>query len=446
MRYDLHMSVPPPDTPASAVTGRGLVLAPRGSHALTTAYSRYLVRCHEAFLGLPSQLPARLAVAAAPVTAFVRTLASRDARSTLVLYASPTIGTPLQCVRLREALPELATRIDAGVSSVTPHVLLEATVRGLLADGQAFAWPATPPLSSVGLGLVFHAPEGSTELRFESGRVLALRADRTVAGSITLADGAVRGFRVEAPYTRVGDVTRLATVDHNPIASFEAHPDKRGNPVDLGGRSVNDWVSALEAAFALVEAYLPELYAEVRWLLHELIPVGCDAEKHLSASYREAIGTVYLTLHPSVLTMTEALVHEFQHNKLNLAAYGTEFIENAYEPLYVSPVRPDPRPLWGILLAVHAFLPVAVLYRRMRDAGDARASQYDGFTRRLAEVDRKNHEGMQMLRENARWTPSGRALFDELDVLDRAHTSERSSAVSEFTRTGVDVDVDVDVK
>ena len=69
------------------------------------------------------------------------------------------------------------------------------------------------------------------------------------------------------------------------------------------------------------------------------------------------------------MIMTEAIIHEFQHNKFNVSAYSAEYLTNAFHPLYKSPVRPDPRPLWGILLAVHAFLPVAELYRRMRDAG-----------------------------------------------------------------------------
>ena len=86
---------------------------------------------------------------------------------------------------------------------------------------------------------------------------------------------------------------------------------------------------------------------------------------------------MYLTLHPNVMTMTEAVVHEFQHNKFNVASDSVEYLENAFHPLYQSPIRPDPRPLWGILLAVHAFLPVAELYRRMRDAGHPFAARPD---------------------------------------------------------------------
>jgi len=164
----------------------------------------------------------------------------------------------------------------------------------------------------------------------------------------------------------------------------------------------------------------------MRMMLHEVIPVGYDETRHLSASYREAIGTMYLTLHPHAMTMAEAVLHEFQHNKFNVAADSAQYLENAFHPLYKSPIRPDPRPLWGILLAVHAFLPLAELYRRMRDAGHPLAARPD-FEPRMAEIDLKNHEGMEMLRAHARFTDAGVALFADLEALERRHLAERTA-------------------
>jgi HEXXH motif-containing protein len=234
------------------------------------------------------------------------------------------------------------------------------------------------------------------------------------------------GFRFERRFRRVGKVSHFATIDHNPIAEFEEHPEKAGNHVDLGGHSEDEWIGILDAAFALVERFLPGEFAEMDTMLQEVIPVGFDSRRHLSASYREAVGTVYLTLHPNLMTMTEAVIHEFQHNKINVSAYSTEFLSNAFHPLYKSPIRPDPRPLWGIILAVHAFLPVAELYRRMRDAAHPLAAD-PGFETRLSDIDLKNHEGMEMLRAHAELTPAGRALFDDLEALERRHLAERAA-------------------
>jgi len=76
-------------------------------------------------------------------------------------------------------------------------------------------------------------------------------------------------------------------------------------------------------------------------------------------------------------------------------------------------VRPDPRPLHGVLLAVHAFLPVARLYERMIDAGDPEA-QNDAFRGRFAQIRKINREGAELLLREARPTPVGRGLLDEI--------------------------------
>lgn len=211
----------------------------------------------------------------------------------------------------------------------------------------------------------------------------------------------------------------LALSDNNPLAMHEAHPDKQGNALDLGGRPASEWVASLRDALDLVRVHLPDLRAEMDLYVQQIVPVGFFADRHLSASYREAIGTLYLSLHPSPLTMVEALIHEFQHNKLNALLESDDVLENAHEPLYRSPVRPDARPLHGVLLAVHAFVPVAVLYERLAASGGVRAAAAAATERRFREIVQVNRDGTAVLRENARPTPVGRALLDELFRWDR---------------------------
>jgi HEXXH motif-containing protein len=417
--------------------GHGLVLPAEpvdDTRALARAYSHYLADCCRRFLALAPQLPPGLRPAHARIAALVRQVLPGAQRAMLNCFASPTVSTPLQCLALRDEQPAFRARIDAAGAQIMPHLLFEMALRGLIPNGQSILWEhGAPRLASLTIGGELIPPAGATGLRFSASHFAAVGAAAELARLPAqrealwraLADGAP-GFRFERRFRRVGKISSFATVDHNPIAEFEAHPDKAGNPVDLGGRSEEDWVRTLDESFALIERYMPGEYAEMAMMLHEVIPVGYDADRHLSASYREAVGTIYLTLHPSVMIMTEAVIHEFQHNKFNVAASSTEYLSNAFHPLYKSPIRPDPRPLWGIVLAVHAFLPVAEIYRRMRDAGHAWAASAD-FERRMSEVDLKNQEGMEMLRAHARFTPAGRALFDDLEALERRHMADRSA-------------------
>jgi hypothetical protein len=241
-----------------------------------------------------------------------------------------------------------------------------------------------------------------------------LAGDLTHLGAIAPVPLRRRPPRIVSPLTgrdayRVveGEIL-FALVDNNPLALEEAHPDKSGNAIDLGGRPIEEWLSSLRGALGLVAAHLPDLRAEMSLYLQQIVPVGFFEDRHLSASYREAIGTMYLSLHPGPMTMVEAVIHEFQHNKLNALFESDDVLENAHLPLYASPVRPDPRPLHGVLLAVHAFLPVALLYERMI-AGGAR-----GLDARFRDILRINREGTEVLLANARPTAVGTGVLDEM--------------------------------
>ena len=147
----------------------------------------------------------------------------------------------------------------------------------------------------------------------------------------------------------------------------------------------------LARALDLIATYLPEIRGEIELFIQQMVPVGYDDHRHLSASYQESIGTIYLTLHPNLMTMTEAVIHEFSHNKINALFELDPVLENAFWPLYTSPVRPDPRPLHGIVLAVHAFQPVARLYEAMIARGHEWAQKPD-FLRRYEQVKKVNRE------------------------------------------------------
>ena len=208
---------------------------------------------------------------------------------------------------------------------------------------------------------------------------------------------------------------RFCTQDTNPLAALEEHPDKDGNAVDLGGRPVEEWVAELEASMALIE-HLPGWHEELPTSCSRLIPVGYHPEMHLSASYREAPGVAYLTLHPSRLTLAEAVVHETQHTKLNLLSWLDPVLHNGRTEWTASPVRPDMRPLMGVLLAAHAFVPVAALHAAWASAGVA-----DGpdFERRRAEVLASNRQALDVVIEKGEPSALGRRVVTELDALQR---------------------------
>ena len=147
--------------------------------------------------------------------------------------------------------------------------------------------------------------------------------------------------------------------------------------------------------------------------------MGFEPERHLSASYREAPGQIYLSLHPSPLTMAEALIHETQHGKLNTLRWFDPVLDNGDSTWSESPVRPDLRPLMGVLMGVHAFVPVAAMHRRLEELGHPMAVSAH-FSRRRGEVREGNASGLETLRQMAAPTAAGARVLAALEALHEA--------------------------
>lgn len=339
------------------------------------------------FLG-PHDLPGWAAGAWASVKEPLAQVMKEHTGIFLSALGLPTVGAPLAAGDLLAAVP---------------HLLLELARRGVIGE-QGLWWGApVSRLVSPALGAERRFSPPLVGVLFESG-IVTLRpteewrlAPEAVLSAWPLQHG---GW--------------LLGADTNPIAMNEAHPDKQGNALSFGEASVAEWVASINTARARLQEVAPELALEHSVVLSSVVPVGQHAEMSLSASYQEAPGLAYLSLHPDSLTMTEALVHETQHSKLNLLAWSDAVLENHGE-LYRSPVRPDARPLWGVMLAVHAFLPVARLHRALLDAG-----REDANRQRYESVCGVNHEGMEVLRAAAKPTPLGATILAGMDALESA--------------------------
>ena len=309
------------------------------------------------------------------------------------------------------ALPTIAAPLAGGdLIGAVPHLLLELARRGVLGEHGVFWGAPVYRLVSPALGAdrVFSPP--LVGMLFQNG-IVALRP----------TDEWVLAPEPDARAWPLAHGGWLLGADTNPLAMVELHPDKDGNALSFGEAPAEQWVTAIDEARARIATFAPELAAEHAQVLAGVVPVGTHGEKSLSASYQEAIGLVYLSLHPSSVTMTEALIHEVQHSKLNLLSWSDLIVEN-HTQLYASPVRPDPRPLWGVLLAAHAFLPVARLHRAMLEAGSP-----DADHERYLAVCELNHEAMEVLREAAKATDAGAPVLRGMDELERAMWSERAS-------------------
>jgi HEXXH motif-containing protein len=388
--------------PAPPLVPRDLTIPEPGSTTAKAVLSRAMNRLLRDLSTAPRHAPAGAREEAAQLAQISRAALAAAPGALISALRRPTVGGLLRCLR-----SDTLQNREAVFVELCAQLAFDLAVSGALPEPARFARPPAH-LYSMPAQLALAIAPGARPLVIENGRV-------TVDGAVVdlAAPASIGPVTVSRPYHVICDEILLAEVDNNPISMFEAHPDKEGNALDLGGHPAAEWTAALAEAHARIARHLPDLYGEMRTVVAQIVPVGWHEERHLSASYQEILGTIYMTLHPSQMTLSEALIHEFSHNKLNALFELDEVLENAWSPLYTSPVRPDPRPLHGVLLAVHAFLPVARLYERMIESGDPEA-QNDAFKKRYAAIRKINREGAELVLDKGKPTEVGKGLFDEI--------------------------------
>jgi hypothetical protein len=90
-----------------------------------------------------------------------------------------------------------------------------------------------------------------------------------------------------------------------------------------------------------------------------------DATAFRCGSRSDLPGLVYLDTCGGALQIFEALVHESAHHHLRFEEANGPLIDPTHTRLYDSPLRRNPRPLRGILLAFHALVYICAAYREL---------------------------------------------------------------------------------
>jgi len=181
--------------------------------------------------------------------------------------------------------------------------------------------------------------------------------------------------------------------------------------------SVSDSLSMAHAALAAV---WPEVIPWARALVPAVADMGPReaGSPRLSGSFGPG-EPIYLTQVSNPLLHAEDLIHEVQHLRFALAVRAEDWFGrwNEQEQTFISPYRPDPRPIAGIHIGLHAFVAVTELGLRMIDQpylGQVSLNWlYDTHLRNLfafhtiAKHERLSNDGKSYYRE------LGRALADQ---------------------------------
>ena len=192
-------------------------------------------------------------------------------------------------------------------------------------------------------------------------------------------------------------------------------PDMAGAP-EPG--LLSDALSRIDSAFELLDSGFPEMSAEIRELLREIvIAAGPEDPKALTfdgASSYMLWGATLLNARgqTNVLDTAQALAHESGHNLLFGFCASGSLVENPDDELFASPLRQDARPMDGVFHATYVIARMHQTLSRLLQAGVLNTNEQDLAVKDLEQHRRNFAAGDQVIREGGRLTPLGLELIE----------------------------------
>jgi len=132
--------------------------------------------------------------------------------------------------------------------------------------------------------------------------------------------------------------------------------DEKGAPVQrVDYNATEESVLVPKEALDLLGNHSSIYYAWVSRLIRKLVPVVADKGLLTSASYDRRPGVVAASYRVNPEAFAEMLSHEASHQHWYLLTSAWGVVDGSDNQLYYSPAKDQPRPLYNILLAYHAF-------------------------------------------------------------------------------------------
>lgn len=177
------------------------------------------------------------------------------------------------------------------------------------------------------------------------------------------------------------------------------------------------FAALINEGLALLQAGSPELHGEITALLSEMLfaqaPAGAAMEFD-GASHYQLWGLLLLnpSHHQTPLAIAEVLAHEAGHSLLFGLTIDEPLVLNDDDELFVSPLRPDPRPMDGIYHATFVSARMAWAMESLADSGLLSPADQQ-HAREEAAKDRANFaRGWETVMKHGRLSATGAQIME----------------------------------
>ncbi len=229
------------------------------------------------------------------------------------------------------------------------------------------------------------------------------------------------GFRGDTADKIPGTDIIITPNADNPAEENVWHPDHEWISIWYWNKSKEEWKALFSESFSILKSVSPGFMSEVNTLLRKVIAFGVSHKVHNSWSNNHIIGHILMS-YPTWMSnpefaILEAILHEYNHNKINLIMKTDPLILNDRRRLYYSPYRPDARHIPWIYLGIHALAWAfwVILHAQVKWI----IVLWDVWLEKAILYVLKNWLSLQILDKYAVLTPLGKEILEEMRQVHR---------------------------
>lgn len=182
-------------------------------------------------------------------------------------------------------------------------------------------------------------------------------------------------------------------------------------------------ISTIKKGYKYIKKYAPSVYKETIDSLKGITLLNGKRFVGSSDIWYHGIALLNPDNSWSKITFADHLIHESAHTILHKINELTPLLLNPFDLLNVSPIRKDPRPLYGTFHATFVFMKLAQFFENVEEKIPLDKKQEnipktdtEEVLFRLNRHIKGFYDGMQILAEHALFTNSGYRLFEEMNT------------------------------
>ncbi|RDE07743.1 HEXXH motif domain-containing protein [Pelagibacterium lacus] len=253
-------------------------------------------------------------------------------------------------------------------------------------------------------------------------QLVAAMSEGRLAEAKALFD-AICAARPMAPGLTIASIDDIAGPDGAALirSAMDTDPTTRFSFLQPPADMAEAFRSRLDRAWARFEPVVPELFAEVRAVIGQVVlAVGEPGGTYHfdgGSSYR-LWGALVLnpSFHPTEMDVVEVIGHESGHTLLFGHSIDEPLVFNPDDELFKSPLRLDPRPMDGIFHATFVLARMHWTMSKLIDSGLLTAEEAAHAEEARQSDARLFHDGLQTVRASARLSGSGARLIDAAEA------------------------------